>query len=558
MKMKRTLVGLLCLCVALGATACGGKKADDELLLFINNGNNYEGATKDRVWLALEENTGVKLSFTGATHGATYYTKLNPLMNTITNMPDIIFTVPDSADMGQSTFSDWTDPETGLLYSFDELLRAYPAGTFPYLEKIFASDVYGRLVHNNGHYLLPNLSSRNSSGIYYRTDWLINVGYYLKDADGQPILDADGKKQPRYPVNMDEFTEVLRLFTENDPDGNGQKDTYGYSPSASASSWGPLYHAFGVAFSWDIDSAGNVDYAYTNPKYKNFLTWAHDMYQKGYIYPTFNSLPNQEDRNLFYNNKIGVLITNAESHVMYIMNRMTSLGHANDVGFGPAPVGTDTIGEKGSGGFSDYGGYWGGYSITRNCKNTEGALRFLNYILSPEGAMLRSYGIEGTHYQLVDGAVEPNLVERAKEGDGKFVQFKVGDVSAAYGRYLMGSTFGHIVDWDEVDRSGNKNYTFKISAGAIDPQYTDLVQQALDNLTLKSSKLVNITAYEPSVLSQMAFVADESLSFVNSAIIGSKNLTSDWDAMIARCKDSKWNIMTASIKQTAEKLGVAF
>lgn len=43
-----------------------------------------------------------------------------------------------------------------------------------------------------------------------RQDWLDNLG-----------LEA--------PTTIDEFEEVIRAFTEDDPDGNGEKDTYGFT-----------------------------------------------------------------------------------------------------------------------------------------------------------------------------------------------------------------------------------------------------------------------------------------------------------------------------------------
>ena len=41
-----------------------------------------------------------------------------------------------------------------------------------------------------------------------RQDWLDNLGL-------------------KAPTNMDEFEAVIKAFTEDDPDGNGQKDTMG-------------------------------------------------------------------------------------------------------------------------------------------------------------------------------------------------------------------------------------------------------------------------------------------------------------------------------------------
>jgi hypothetical protein len=545
---------------------CGGanNKEENALTLFVNNGNKFDGAAKDSIWKHIEEETDTTLYFIGASHASSYYTKLNPLMNTITNMPDVVFLVPSSEEMGKTTFSvKWTDPEIGLLYSFEELMGRYPAGTYPYLEKIFSSSQYGNMKHHDNHYILPMVTTKNSWGIYYRTDWLVNVGYYQKDEQGNPILDQNGDKIPRFPQNIVEFSEVLKLFTTADPDQDGKHNTYGWAPGSGEHCWNVLYHAFGVTPDWDIDDEGNIDYMYTSEKFRNFLAWASAMYSQGYIFPTYSSLPANGERDKFYDGTCGILITNAESHVSFIMDKMTKLGKGQSVQFGPAieGVGEFTINgqtfysEEGSKGFSDWGGWWGGYCITKACKNIKGALKLFDYMLSPEGSMLRLHGKEGVHYTIDEnGEIVPNIQARAAEGGGKFEEFTVGGVSAPLGRYVLGTIFGSSIDWEKVEESGV--WDVKISAKIIDPANEVLVQQALDNMVLKSSKLVNFTDYSASVITQMVDVEDVSSAFVNNAIIGKKNLTSDWNAMISEIKGAKWTVLTNAMKSSLKNAGV--
>lgn len=553
---------ILCLIVAVvmcavGLTACkvDGDGDSDTLELFINNGQNFDGASKDRIWTKIETDTGVKLSVTGAAHGSNYYTKLNPLMNTIHNMPDVVFVVPSAPELGASTFAEkWADESIGLIYNYDELLGNYPAGTYPYIENVLKSKQYKNIMHNGGHYLLPNITTANSWGIYYRTDWLINVGYFEVDGSGQPKTDTSGNKIAKIPQTMDEFTEVLRLFTENDPNKSGKNDTFGFCPARGEHSWNAIYHAFGMAPDWDIND-GEIDYMYTNPKFKNFLAWAAEQYGNGYIYPTFTSITDGGDRDLFYSDKVGILITNAESHVSYIMNKMTTLGKGDKVQMGPAPVGTAAIGEEGSSGFSDWGGSWGGFCITKKCKNIAGALKFLDYMLSPEGAMVRNYGIKDVHYSLSDnGEIVPITDAREAEGGGKFEMFEIDGVTKAYGRYMFGTSFGYPVDWDEFNRGGE--IQISLDAKMIDPQYERFIQDAFDLMVLKSSNLTNVTAYTQTTLSLMSQIEDRSKAFINNAIMRKKNLGNDWDALIAQCKDSKWPIMTGAMKEALTELNI--
>lgn len=546
---KKAVVLLLIFVFAAGTFslgACGRKGNSDALELFVNNGDKFDGTEKDRIWLEIEEEIGAELSFIGTAHSSAYYTKLNPLMNTIRNMPDVVFVVPTSEEMGLSTFSErWTDEEVGLVYNYDELLARYPAGTYPYLEKIFSSAQYKNIMHNGGHYILPSVTSNSSWGIYFRTDWLINIGYYDT---------VNGVKVARYPKTLEEYTDVIRKFTFNDPDGNGVNDTYGFCPGKGEHCWNPFYNAFGVTTDWDIMEDGSLDYMYTQKEFKDFLTWANGLFNEGCIYPTFSSIQANGDRDLFYNGKIGMLITNAESHVYYIKSKMTAMGNGDKFGFAEPPVGTAALGKEGAGGFADWGGWWGGYCITKNCKNIEAALKLLDYMLSPEGAKLRTYGMEGVHYTEENGAITPVVEERAKEGGGKWEEFTVDGVSAPIGRYVMGTLFGYPVDWEEFEKSGKIEYL--ISAELLDPENEALVQQAFDAMRLNTSRLTNVTAYSKTAVSVMNSVQEESKAFVNNAIIGKKNLTSDWDDMIGRLKGLKWSAMENSVMETLKTLGI--
>jgi putative aldouronate transport system substrate-binding protein len=54
-----------------------------------------------------------------------------------------------------------------------------------------------------------------------------------------------------------------------------------------------------------------------------------------------------------------------------------------------------------------------GTMITKNCRDPEAAMRFINYFLSPEGETLNFYGVEGNTMEFVDG--KPQLYPEAYE-----------------------------------------------------------------------------------------------------------------------------------------------
>lgn len=520
-----------------------GPRQPGHLTLFINNGQDFDGATRDPIWNMIEEAAGVSLTFRGTTHGPGYYASLNPLMNTIQNMPDLVFSVP--RDLGVGTFMDvWTAPGRALLYSYCELLARYPAGTFPWIERVLASDRFINLRHNGSQYILPLIASENSGGVYWRADWLIAVGLFDT---------VDGVQVPRIPTNMDEFTEAIRRFSHYSHPGNtganAGRSTWGYCPARNEFAWETLMQAFGVTPNWDLRN-GEIDYMFTTPEFRNFLIWANQMHRNGNIMPTFNAIQQGGDRDEFYSSRVGVLITNAESHTTFIMQRMANMGHAANVVMGPPPVGTANIGVPGAGGFSNFGGWWGGFSITRMCADIDGALKFLDFMYSPEGSMIRSFGVEGTHYDLVEGEIIPN--NAARTANRGFEMFN----GAPTGRYRLGISFGYPIDWAYWEETGD--IIPKIYLSSFDPVYNHLVQSALDNLSIVSSQLTNITAFTPATTGAMVRVEDASLAFRDGAILGRPgfNLTNNWDNMVNSAKGPTWPIMTGAMLETLRELGV--
>ena len=57
--------------------------------------------------------------------------------------------------------------------------------------------------------------------------------------------------------------------------------------------------------------------------------------------------------------------------------------------------------------------------ITKSCKNPEAVIRFLNYVNSEEGIRLVKYGVEGVHYDLVDGKPVPKADFLSKYNSNK-------------------------------------------------------------------------------------------------------------------------------------------
>lgn len=523
------LVTMICGCQKSGGNTSGNKERST-LKLFIINGNYSEGATKDSVWKTLEDAANVNIEISGMVNSDDYYTTLSPRLNSATNMPDIFFCTPNGTG---GAYYDWADQNKGILYDWTNLMSGNE-DKYPYLNKIFTSDQYKNVMYGGAHTLLPMCNIANNSwGIYYRGDWLIKIGYYTEDENGE--------KKPRVPVNMDEFEDVMKKFSDPSYNLNPGKKTYGMSPFAGEWANQPLYHAFGVPTDYDLDENGNVEYMCLTEEYKNFLTWFNQCYKNGWIDPQFNTnaYAQSDDSDAFEEGRTGILIRNAGDHVIWNAKPMEEIWGKGTCVMGPPPVGTAKIGKEGAGGFSNWGGMWGGYSITKACTDTDAALRLFNYLYSPEGSMTKTYGIEGEHWDWNETKTEviPNLENRDNEPENSFDEAKgPNGESGLYGRYRFAGILGTIpIKWDVYDETGNFEFFNDYSSAGTD--YAPLAKESAKYFgQLVTSKLVNFFVLPEALDKKTVAIHDLCNIYSIQAIAGQKNLTSDWDALVKECE----------------------
>jgi putative aldouronate transport system substrate-binding protein len=98
----------------------------------------------------------------------------------------------------------------------------------------------------------------------YRGDWLEKLGKNI-------------------PTTLVEFQDVVYAFANNDPDGNGKKDTYGLS----ASGMNMVYGAYGyIPAQWN-EKNGQLVYSSIQPELKEALGVLAQYYKDGVLSPEF-------------------------------------------------------------------------------------------------------------------------------------------------------------------------------------------------------------------------------------------------------------------------------
>ena len=215
------------------------------------------------------------------------------------------------------------------------------------------------------------------------------------------------------PATAEELTQVLEAFKTRDPNRNGGADEI---PLAFL---GPfdlkfLAHAFGLIcndYNVFLDDDGQVKFMPAEENFRSFISWCHDLYQRGLLdkngFSTADTLRVVTDSNK--TPTYGAILNVAASNVFQVswsdqyvpLKPMTYGGkqiYRNF--FGPVQRGT--------------------FAVTSACKNPEAMLQWVDYLYTEDGAKLATAGKENVDY-LVDGDGTWRLVDSAQQNSTQFI-----------------------------------------------------------------------------------------------------------------------------------------
>ena len=212
---------------------------------------------------------------------------------------------------------------------------------------------------------------------YLRQDWLDNLG-----------LQA--------PTTYDEYIEVLRAFTEDDPDGNGIDDTYGVTaagiigPETPYVNYLPEFWQDAYPDFYQKEDGTWVD-GFQEEAMIGALTRLKDAYSKGYIDMEVASNTTSACRDKYYAGAVGAFTYWAGKWHMTIEENVK-------VNFPEATIAAiEPIAELGQY-MERQPPIW---AITSSSKNPQGVFDVLieSMVDGGDGQMLWTYGAEGTHWE---------------------------------------------------------------------------------------------------------------------------------------------------------------
>lgn len=375
--MKKFLSFLLC--AALLLSVCSSALAASPIR-WLTTGDTAAEVVKedDRVVARINEKFDINLNVEYVPEGSTE--KVNVAMAS-GDFPDIV-----TGAYGTTATQSWI--ENGMVISLNPYIDKYPA-LKAWLEEYAWSAVDGQ------YYGLPFITQYSVANtlIGMRGDWLEKLGL-------------------SYPTNLEEMKDVLYAFTYNDPDGDGQQNTYGFSDVKPVANFNWVFYAYGRQYGdYELNADGEVIPFFEHESFIPAMTYIKELWDAGVIDPEFVLNDSSKLEEKFFQGKIGAMPHAMYRHVARLENSTRALFPEATLVYGLPPVGPDGksygLSAAGRSGFMT--------CVTAACKDPEKAVAFLDFMVSAEGNDLVRLGIEGIHYTQNGDEITLNEEERAKD-----------------------------------------------------------------------------------------------------------------------------------------------
>jgi len=226
----------------------------------------------------------------------------------------------------------------------------------------------------NFPYLLYPFPARTKSPVI-RQDWLEMAG-----------MDA--------PTTLDEWTELLRVLSTSDFDGNGEMDTFGVTLPGNTSEMDSIFNkAFGVTASWMQNDAGEWIHSRVSDEEREKLAYYQSLYAEGLLDPEFVTTNWEVKEDKFYSGGAAIIMGTAGLVVDIYRSKMQQVNPGTELTLLEPPSGVD----QGMVAI-DVSKESRGFAIHARSENKEAAVALMDFLASPEGQFIDRMGVEGEHY----------------------------------------------------------------------------------------------------------------------------------------------------------------
>ena len=337
-----------------------------EKITMMVNGNFLDVASGQKeVVEAYKELTGIDLQITTIDHNS--YNDQVALAFASGDVPDVIILSPEyyAAYANQGALADissyWESSETKASRRMNET----------YMDNLYIDDALYGFTPRRG----------NGCMTYLRQDWLDKLGLSV-------------------PTTYDEYIDVLRAFVNDDPDGNGKKDTIGVTAAgimnveAPYTNYLPEFWQDAYPDFYQKEDGTWVD-GFSEQATADALQRLKDAYAEGLMDMELSTNKTSSCRDKYYAGQVGAFTYWAGKWAATIDENLKQTNPDGGI-VGIAPIKeVDQYLEKHS----------LVIAITNKCENPAGVFKYLFEVMvdGDKGQTIFNYGAEGTHYTLDNG-----------------------------------------------------------------------------------------------------------------------------------------------------------
>ena len=426
------------------------------------------------------ELTGVKITGTASETISDSSQAFNTMLASKT-LPDIIHgSYTNLNDIGKE----------GALIPLEDLIEEYA----PHIQELLDKYPYfkKRATADDGHiYYLPGslsgleISALPSTGWFVRQDW----------------LDKLGLKQPK---NIDELVKVWTAFRNDDPNGNGVKDEVPFF--ARVGGLNPLFNLFDSQQSGFKPVDGKITYAPVTENYKQAVREIAKWYADGLIDEEIYTRGNSSREQLLGGNIGGSCHDWFSSTGAYSTKYAEQIPGIKFIPMAPpANINGDIVEYDSRSPLHSYG-----WSISKDNNYPEKTMEYFDFWYTQEGKDLISYGVEGEHYNVVDGKkVFTDLVLKAEDGAPTYMR-QIGQVE-------IGAVRDFDAEYQAMGQEAKEGFDLYMSNNYCKPQ-VEFAEFSEEENAIKEKYAADINTY-----------ADEQRQ---KWIMGAEDIDATWDKYI--------------------------
>jgi putative aldouronate transport system substrate-binding protein len=297
----------------------------------------------------------------------------------------------------------------GIFLAFNDLIKEHaPNMTAVFNNPLqgdeipYSINVWGEITAKDGKiYNIPIVSASNAIGAIWaiRTDWLDKLGLSM-------------------PSTADELYTVLKAFKEKDPNGNGLADEipWGAGTGGKTATITPMVTAFDAHMNLYVDPADKkIKYGPIEPAYRKALEYLNKLYSEGLIEQDYLTATRDQWLARAGGNQMGLEFVWPGSGLGASNTELQKIDPAYH--FEPMPPLKSPSGKQYKDTNSAGNAVLYRTSASAKTKYPVEITKYLDYLFSPEGELLASWGIEGETYTMVNGEPQFNdFIMRNPEG----------------------------------------------------------------------------------------------------------------------------------------------